>query len=139
MPRHPSVPADQTGWVHLGVVDTDTATITIVAPELAASLGDEWTGRYIDEDGEPLKNPKDDLAEFEELEYGENGDRAVLFTTHADGGYVIEGRFGDLYGDNHLCLMEVRIRIWSCLCTCHDQDQDAALACEGDCHDADPE
>jgi hypothetical protein len=138
MPRHPSVPSDQTGWVRLGVVDTDTATIAIVAPELAASLGDEWTGRYLDENGEPLETPNDDTGEFEELEYGENGDRSVLFTTHCDGGYLVEGRFGDMYGDDHLCLMEVRIRIWYCQCTCHDQDEDARSRCAGDCHDADP-
>jgi hypothetical protein len=136
--RHPSVPGNQTGWVHLGNVSTDTATITIVAPEMAGSLGDQWTGRYLDEDGEPLEIPKDDMGEFEELEASEGGDTAVLFTTHADGFYAVEGRFGDMYGEDHLCLMEVRIRIWYCLCTCHDGQDPDHNRCDGSCHDADP-
>jgi hypothetical protein len=138
MPRHPSVPDDQTGWVRLGVVTTDAATIAIVGAEMAASLGDEWLGRYLGDDGKPLEIPKDDMGEFEEFEAGDDGDRAVMFTTHSDGGYVVEGRFGDLYGDDHLCLMEVRIRIWGCLCTCHDGEPARENTCDGDCHDEDP-
>lgn len=138
--RHPSVPDNQTAWLRLGAVTTDTALIAIVAPEMAGSLGDEWTGRYLGEDGEPLQDPATtelhDVAEFEEFEAGDT--RAVLVATHADGGYVVEGRFGEVYGGGHMSLMEVRIRIWCCECTCHDSDPDGGATCDGDCHDADP-
>jgi len=139
MPRHPSVPANRTGWVHLGAVDTDTAMFAIVAPELAGILGDEWTARYLDEDGEALpapdETPEHELVEFEEIEV-DGQDRAVLFTTHADGGYPVEGRFADL-GGGHMSLTEVRIRIWVCECTCHGSTG-RVDTCEGDCHDEDP-
>ena len=63
---------------------------------------------------------------------------AVLVTTHSDGGYIIEGRFGDIFGGGHMSLLEVRIRIWACCCACHDQDEDQRYDCDGGCHDADP-
>ena len=141
MPRHPSVPDNQTGWIRLDAVTTDTAMIAIVAPESAGSLGDDWTARYLDEDGEPLERPagpppEHEVVEFEELEAGD--ERAVLVTTLADGGYIVEGRFGDVYGEGHMTLLEVRIRIWGCCCTCHDSDPDGGATCDGDCHDEDP-
>ena len=37
MPRHLSVPDNQTGWIRLGTVTT-TAELAIVAPEIAAVL-----------------------------------------------------------------------------------------------------
>lgn len=142
MPRHPSVPANQTGWVKLGVVGTDTALIAIVAPEVAGILGDEWGSRYLDEDGEPLPPadgpaPEHELVEFEEFPIGDDDDHAVLFTTHADGGYLVEGRFGDVMDNGRAELLEVRIRLWYCECTCHD-DADEPPECQGTCHDADP-
>jgi hypothetical protein len=141
MPRHPSVPDNRTEWVHLGAVDTDTAMFAIVAPELAGILGDEWTARYLDEDGEARPRDPDaepelhELVEFEEVEIDDDQDRAVLFTTHADGAYPVEGRFADIGG--HMSLTEVRIRIWVCECTCHGSTG-RVDTCEGDCHDADP-
>jgi hypothetical protein len=144
MTRHPSVPDNQTGWVRLGVVTTDTALLAIVGPEMAGVLSDTWLPRYIGEDGEPLERPPGQLppehesVEFEELELGDEGDRAVLLDVHADGGYIIEGRFGDVYGEGHMTLLEVRIRIWGCCCTCHDSDSDGGARCDGDCHDEDP-
>jgi hypothetical protein len=143
MPRHPSVPGSLTGWVHLGAADTDTAMFAIVAPELAGILGDEWTARYLDEDGE--ERPRDldagpelhELVEFEEILVGDQGDRAVLITTHSDGGYPVEGRFGDIYGDGHMSLIEVRLRIWVCECSCHGSTG-RIDTCDGDCHDEDP-
>jgi hypothetical protein len=33
-------------------------------------------------------------------------------------------------------LTEVRIRIWGCGCTCHDEDPENT--CDADCHDEDP-
>lgn len=73
MPRHPSVPDNQTGWIRLGAVTTDTAMLAIVAPESAGSLGDDWTARYFGDDGEPLERapgppPEHEMVEFEELE-----------------------------------------------------------------------
>jgi hypothetical protein len=107
---------------------------------MAGSLGDQWTGRYLDEDGQPLQRPEPsglrDVFEFEEFEAGD--DRAVLVATHADGGYIVEGRFGNIYSKDHMSLMEVRIHIWCCECTCHDSDPDGGARCDGDCHDADP-
>ncbi len=103
---------------------------------------DDWTARYLGDDGEPLERapgppPEHEMVEFEELEAG--GERAVLVNVHADGGYIIEGRFGDVYGEGQMTLLEVRIRIWACCCTCHDgQDEAQTYACTGDCHDADP-
>jgi hypothetical protein len=142
MPRHPSVPENLTEWVHLGVVSTDTAMFAIVAPELAGILGDEWTSRYLDEDGEirepagPAEpEPEHELVEFEEIPVCDQ-DHAVLFTTHSDGGYLVEGRFGEMYGDGDMSLTEVRIRIWGCDCSCHDGDPENT--CDGDCHDEDP-
>jgi hypothetical protein len=140
MPRHHSVPDNQTGWIRLGTVSTDTAMFAIVAPEMAGVLGDDWTARYLGEDGEPLPPParpsEHELVEFEELDVGD--DKAVLFTTHCDGGYLVEGRFGDIYGGGHMSLTEVRIRIWVCECTCHDSEPDGGATCDGDCHDEDP-
>jgi hypothetical protein len=138
--RHPSVPDNLTGWVQLGVVSTDTAMLAIVAPEMAGILSDEWNARYIGEDGKalprPASPPEHELVEFEEMPVGDV-DRAVLFATHNDGGWLVEGRFGDIYGG--MSLTEVRIRIWACECTCHDsQDPQQHVACEGDCHDEDP-
>ena len=145
MPRHPSVPDNQTGWIRLGIATTDTALLAIVGPEMAGVLSDTWLPRYLGEDGEPLERPPGQLppehesVEFEELELGDEGDRAVLLSVHADGGYIIEGRFGDFYGEGHMTLLEVRIRIWACCCACHDgQDEGQTYACAGDCHDADP-
>jgi hypothetical protein len=140
MPRHPSVPAGVTPWVHLGVVSTDTAMFAIVAPELAGILGDEWTARYLGDDGEQLpapdETPEHELVEFEEIVVGDH-DTAVLFTTHADAGYPVEGRFAD-DGDGHMSLAEIRVRIVVCECTCHGETG-RVDTCEGDCHDADPE
>ena len=140
MTRHPSVPENLTRWVHIGVVSTGTAMFAIVAPELAGVLGDEWTSRYLDENGEllpqPDETPEHELVQFEDVPVGDEGDSAVLFTTGSDGDYLIEGRFGDIYGDGHMSLTEVRIRIWGCGCTCHHGDPENM--CEGDCHDSDP-
>jgi hypothetical protein len=139
MPRHPSVPGNQTGWIHLGTVTTDTAMFAIVAPELARILGEEWTTRYLGEDGEPLPDPdtppEHELVEFEEVPVGDQ-DHAVLFTTHIDGGYIVEGKFGE-HAPGSPELIEVRMRLWACDCTCHDLD-DTDLFCDGDCHDEDP-
>ena len=84
---------------------------------------------------EPAETPEHELVEFEEIPVGDQ-DHAVLFTTGSDGGYLVDGRFGELYGDGHMSLTEVRIRIWGCACTCHDSDPENA--CDGDCHDEDP-
>jgi hypothetical protein len=139
MPRHPSVPENLTGWIHLGVASTDTAMFAIVAPELAGILGDEWASRYVGDDGEPLPEPagpaEHELVEFEEIPVGDQ-DHAVLFATGSDGGYLVEGRFGEMYGDGHMSLTEVRIRVWGCACTCHEEDPENT--CDGDCHDEDP-
>jgi hypothetical protein len=138
MPQHSSVPKNLTGWIRLGVVTTDTATFAIVGAELAGILGDDWSARYVDEDGEPLPDSevRDEPVEFEEVPVGDQ-DRAVLFTTHSDGGYLVEGRFGEMYGDGHMSLTEVRIRIWGCECTCHEADPENNT-CDGSCHDEDP-
>jgi hypothetical protein len=135
---HPSVPQNVTGWMRLGVVDTDTAMFAIVTPELAAILGDEWTSRYLDEDGQSREqtDPEHEMVQFEEMPVGDHDDSAFLFATGSDGGYAVEGRFGDPYGDGSMELIEVRIRIWGCGCTCHDSDLDNT--CDGDCHDEDP-
>lgn len=134
MPRHPSVPDNQTGWIPLGTATTDTAMFAIVAPEMAGVLGDDWTARYIGQDGEPLpepvETPEHELVQFEELEVGDH-DTAVLFATHIDGGYIVEGKFSGAE------LIEVRMRLWACDCSCHDSD-DGDLTCDGDCHDEDP-
>jgi hypothetical protein len=107
----------------------------IVTPEMSGVLCDKWMARYLGEDGAPLETPQDaDAGSFEEVEVGD--DRAVLVATGSDGGYAVEGRFGDTYGDGHMSLTEVRIRIWGCACSCHDEDPENT--CEGDCHDADP-
>ena len=138
MPRHPSVPGNLTEWIHLGVVSTDTAMFAIVAPEMAGILGDQWTSRYLDEDGEPREpdhQAEHELVQFEEMPVGDE-DTAVLFATGSDGGYAVEGRFGEMYGDGHMSLIEVRLRIWGCGCTCHDEDP--GNTCDGDCHDEDP-
>src|SRR6266516_402146 len=88
---------------------------------------DDWTARYLGDDGEPLERapgppPEHEMVEFEELEAG--GERAVLVNVYAEG---------------QMTLLEVRIRIWACCCTCHDgQDEAQTYACTGDCHDADP-
>jgi hypothetical protein len=137
MPRHPSVPQNLTGWIHLGAVTTDTAMFAIVAPELAVILGDDWTSRYLDEDGQPREStdPEHEMVQFEEMPVGDQ-DSAFLFATGSDGAYAIEGRFGDIYGDGSIDLLEVRIRIWGCECTCHQDHPDNT--CDGDCHDSDP-
>jgi hypothetical protein len=138
MPRHPSVPENLTGWIHLGVVSTDTAMFAIVAPELAGILGDDWASRYVGPDGEPLPTPAEppehELVQFEEIPVGDQ-DHAVLFATGSDGGYLVQGRFAD-YGDGGAELAEVRIRLWGCGCACHAQDPENT--CDGDCHDEDP-
>lgn len=130
MPRHNSVPDNQTGWIHLGTVTTDTAELAIVAPEIAAVLGDEWcsVAAYI---------PNEELVEFEQVNVGDEGDTALLFHTYSDGGYLVEGRFGD-EGGGHMRLMEVRIRIWWCGCSCHGSEPDGENTCDGGCHDEDP-
>ena len=126
---HPSTPAQQTGWVKLGVVSTDTAGFAIVAPEIAAILGDDWCAKVEHETSE-------DLVQFEQVNVGEH-DTAVLFSTGSDGGYLVQGRFGSIYGDDDASLIEVRIRIWWCECTCHEHEEDDDN-CDGSCHDADP-
>jgi hypothetical protein len=137
MPRHPSVPENLTDWIHLGVVSTDTAMFAIVAPELAAELGDDWTSRYVGKDGQPREqaNPEHEMVQFEEVPVGDQ-DSAFLFATGSDGGYVVEGRFGDIPGTGSADLVEVRIRIWGCGCSCHDGDPENT--CDGGCHDEDP-
>ncbi|HEY1324730.1 MAG TPA: hypothetical protein VGF32_31015 [Streptosporangiaceae bacterium] len=141
---HPSVPADQTGWIKLGIVSTDTAMLAIVAPEVAGCLGDDWTARYLGEDGEPLERPpgapppEHEMVEFEELGVGDQ-DTAVLFATRCDGGYLVEGRFGNADGGGQMSLMEVRIRIWYCLCDCHDDDPPEENRCDGSCHETGPD
>jgi hypothetical protein len=134
MPRHPSVPGNQTGWIRLGIATTETGLLAIVSPENAGSLGDDWTSRHIGEDVEELsEHAEHELPEFQELV--SEGDSAVLFSTHEDGGYFVEGRFGDFMGGT--TLIEVRLRLWACGCRCHDGEP-AEVKCEGDCHDDDP-
>ena len=85
---HPSVPDNQTGWVTLGTITTDTAMLAMVAPEMAGLLSDTWTPRYLGEDGQPLppadEMPEHELIEFEELQLGDEGDRAVLLAAAHD-------------------------------------------------------
>ena len=111
----------RTPSVELGTVTTDTAMLAIVGPEMAGVLSDQWTARYLDADGEPLSHdgPPElhELVEFEELELGDEGDRAVLVATSVDGGYVVEGRFAD----GHMNLVEIRVSICDYLCGCHDR------------------
>ena len=143
MTRHPSVPADQTGWIPLGTATTDTAMLAFVDPAFAGLLGDLWASRYLDEDGDPLPRdndapePEHEIIEFEEMDLGDEGDQAVLISTHSDGGWIVEGRLGDMYGEGRMVLMEVRVRVWYCGCSCHE-DSDEPPACTGDCHDEDP-
>jgi hypothetical protein len=133
MTRHPSVP-DHIGWIHLGNVTTGTALIAIVAPEVAAVLGDTWTGRYLHDDGTQRDTPLPDVGEYEEVELGDQS--GVLVHVFADGMWIVEGRMAD--EDDHASLSEIRIRLWSCDCTCHDGEDPAEHLCQGDCHDADP-
>jgi hypothetical protein len=118
--------------------------IAVVAPEMAGLLGDEWTARYTDEDGEPGEPgpqageelAEHDLVEFEEVEVGDT-DSAVLIATHMDAGFPVEGRFSEDPSDGSMTLIQVRIRLWVCECTCHPSTG-RIDTCEGDCHDADP-
>lgn len=136
----PLPPGEQTGWIRLGIASTETGMLAIVAPECAGILGDDWIARYVGEDGEllpePSAPPEHELLQFEELELvGEEDTTAVLITVAADGGYLVEGRFGDPMGDGSAELTEIRIRLWACGCECHDgQGDDAAIVCDGDCH-----
>ena len=127
MPRHPSVPDNQTRWIRLDAVTTDTAMIAIVAPESAGSLGNDWTARYLDEDGEPLERP---LARHPSTRYVEFEDSKPamkeslrLVTTHADGGYIIEGGRRRLRRRTHDPARGTDPDM-GCCCTCHDSDQE---------------
>jgi hypothetical protein len=140
MPRHPSTPDNQSGWIHLGAASTETGLLAVVAPEIAAVLGGEWTARYLDDDGNPLPEPAEpprhELVEYEEIETGDDH-VAVLVATHADGAWKVDGKFADCPGGGRE-LIEVRIMLWGCECTCHDEQPAELNTCPGDCHDEDP-
>jgi hypothetical protein len=61
----------------------------------------------------------------------------VLFATHCDGAWLVEGRFAD-GASGARELTEVRIKLWGCDCTCHDSQLPEMNTCDGDCHDQDP-
>ena len=60
-----------------------------------------------------------------------------MFSTELPVAAIIEGRFGDVYDTGHMQLIEVRVRLWRCMCVFHDgQDIDEGDACDGTCcHD----
>lgn len=135
MPRHPSVP-DHIGWIHLGNVTTETGLLAIIDPAMAGLFGDQWTSRYIGQDGEPLPVNPDEALDDGETEVGDEGDTAVTVHVAVDGAWIVEGRMAD-QGDSAQ-LSEIRIRLWGCECTCHEGEDPTEHLCEGDCHDADP-
>ena len=60
----------------------------------------------------------------------------MLFTTHSTA--ASWSRAASAGSGGSMELIEVRIRIWGCGCTCHDSQLPEMNTCDGDCHDADP-
>jgi hypothetical protein len=147
-PEH--VPADQTGWVRLGIVTSGHSPIAIVGADAAGALNAEWMRRRTASWETPSHAERSELlltgtqqSEEITLRYVpgdgdiEDADSALMFHTEMPAAGIIEGRFGTVYSDGHMQLIEVRIRLWRCTCICHrDQDIDEADACDGHCcHD----
>ena len=129
------VPADQTGWVRLGMISTRAGTLAIVDAEQAHALGDDWDSR-IRQANQTLDHGQrsDVLITNRATEQVDLGGKSAMYVRVEQFGHPVEGRFGDVYGDGHMLLIEVRIRLWSCTCVCHeDQDIDEADACDGHC------
>jgi hypothetical protein len=142
------VPADQTGWVRLGTVSAPNCPIAIVSAFGAAEVATKWDRRVeaswntLDrQEQEELLLTGSQQTEEIEVSYPWQGvvskDDAILFSTDCPAVYPVEGRFGDIYGTGHMVLIEIRVRMWSCMCVCHDdQDIDERDACDGHCcHD----
>jgi hypothetical protein len=114
-------------WQTIGTVTTDTAALVITDPGASATLARAWyerLKRMSDPDREPLGN-------FEELKLDGEPERthpwveargtehALAIRTDSDGSYDVDARFCDLYGDGHLSICEVRLRLHY-----HDDEED---------------
>jgi hypothetical protein len=109
-------------WVKLGQASTDTAMLAIVDPCQADNLHRYWHGVYLPDICNPFKRQVR-RPQFHEVKVDPRPDYwlgdAVLFETFCDGGYDVEARFCDVYGDGHMSICELRIRVHS-----HDDDDD---------------
>jgi hypothetical protein len=147
-PEH--VPADQTGWVRLGAVTAGHCPIAIVSADVAAGITRQWHQRREASWNTHDRQEQEELLmtgsqQTEEITvtwpvqdvYGTETDSAVMFSTELPAAGIVEGKFGDVYGTGHMQLTEIRVRLWTCSCVCHDdQDIDEADACDGYCcHD----
>jgi hypothetical protein len=132
------VPADQTGWVRLGTISTRAGTLAIVDAEQANELGADWDNRVKASWNTTDRQEQEELVitnrQWQQITAG--GESALYFSVEQFG-HPVEGRFGDVYGTGHMSLIEIRVRLWTCACVCHEeQDIDEADACDGTCcHD----
>jgi len=126
-------------WQTIGMVTTDTAALVIGDPGASATLARAWhesVGRMRDPDCRGCRVTPgckcEPMGNFEELELRGEPERthpwveargtehALVVDTGGDGGWHVEARFCDLYGDGHLSVCELRIRL-------HYHDEDDGL------------
>jgi|SRR5215207_4510506 len=122
-------------WQTIGMVTTDTASLVIADPGASATLARAWherVGRMRDPDCPGCLTPGckcEPMHNFEELKLtgdaelshpwveARGTEHALVLDTGGDGGWHVDARFCDYYGDGHLSVCEVRIRLHG-----HDED-----------------
>ncbi len=143
---HRHVAKRTTDWVELGTISTNVAMFAIVAPSMAGALNGAWSD-YLG--GKLLERAADSIPTFDQWKlqdqlfncHGEQHnyqERALLFCTPDNGGYVVEGRFGPHYveeGQEHdpdvpVHLVELRIRLAD-TDDCADDPEDCGWAGDG--------
>ena len=116
-------PQALTDWQKLGTITTSNGLFALVAPYYATTLGKWWNDVFLPENdarrrGElPRTQPAFEEVQLEQITTSVTNpggyrdiETALLFQCD-NGGYDVEGRFCDIYGDGHMSLCEVRIRL----------------------------
>jgi hypothetical protein len=121
-------------WKQIATITTGNGMFAIVPPYYGNTLGKWWDRVFLPRNEEVRKGRRPRLtSQFEEVELRQKTwsvtnpkgykdmESALVFDAPGNGGYAVDARFCDLYGDGHMSICELRIRLHA-----HDEDDDDA-------------
>ena len=118
-----SEPLSVTDWQKLGTITTSNGMLALVAPYYANTLGRWWNDVFLAENearrrGElPRTRPSFQGVKLEQVTTsvtnpdGYRDTETAVLVDCDNGGYAVEARFCDLYGDGHMSICDLRIRL----------------------------
>jgi hypothetical protein len=125
-------------WKRIGMITTGNGMFAIVPPYYGSSLRKWWNHDYLPKLEEERQGLRPRLRpQFEEVELQQvttsvtkpkgylDSESALVFQVESNGGYDVDARFCDPYGDGHMSICELRIRVHAHL---EDDDEETPAA-----------